>query len=98
MNQLEKKIQLLHDQRKKLDDRLNTLLQERNKTILKVLDQLPPITLDTATLIGGIMDVCERASHDKKQVEVWRQAGATFCKARQHSKTAVISNPASKAA
>jgi hypothetical protein len=64
MNHLEKKIQLLHDQRKKLDDRLNTLLQERNKTILKILDKLPSSTLDTATFIGGLMDVCERARHD----------------------------------
>jgi chromosome segregation ATPase len=98
MNHLEKKIQLLHDQRKKLDDRLNTLLQERNKTILKILEKLPTASRDNTTLIGGIMDVCERARHDQTQVEVWRQAGATFCKARQHSKTAVISNPASKAA
>jgi chromosome segregation ATPase len=98
MNTFEKQIAQLQEQRTKLDQRLNKLLQKRNKTICKILDQLPTDRLDTATLIGGMMAVCERATQDQTQAEVWRQAGAKFCKARQHSKTAVISNPASKAA
>jgi Conjugal transfer protein TraD len=103
MNHLEKKIQLLHDQRKKLDERLNKLLQDRNKVILKVLDKLPSSALDTATLIGGLMDVCERATQDQTQAEVWRQAGATFCSkrsAKQHFKRSSSQsvNPPTKAA
>ena len=53
---------------------------------------------------GGQLKVLEgRAGTGKSTVlkpvvEAYQQAGATFCKARQHSKTAVISNPASKAA
>ena len=98
MNTFEKQIAQLQEQRTKLDQRLNKLLQERNKTILTILDQLATDSLDTATLFGGMMDVCERTSHDQTPVEVWRQAGAKFCKARQHSKVTVARNPATKAA
>ena len=98
MNTFEKQIAQLQEQRTKLDQRLNKLLQARNKTILKILDQLPTDHLDTATLIGGLMAVCERATHDQTQAEVWRQAGAKFCKDRKTIKASVAANPAQEAA
>jgi chromosome segregation ATPase len=98
MNSFEKQIAQLQEQRTRLDERLNKLLQERNKTILKILDQLPTDSLDTATLIGGLLEVCERASRDKNQAEVWRQAGAKFCKVRKNGKTALPGNPAHETA
>ena len=98
MNTFEKQIAQLQEQRTKLDERLNKLLQERNKTILKILDQLPTDNLDTATLIGGLMEVSERATQDQTQAEVWRQAGAKFCKARQQPKAFLARNPSTKAA
>lgn len=98
MTPFERQIAQLQKQRTQLDERLNKLLQERNKTILKILDQLPTENLDTATLMGGLMEVCDRATQDQTQAEVWRQAGAKFCKARKNAKAPLPDNAAHEAA
>lgn len=80
MNLIDLKLQKLALKSSQLEEEMKSLALKRNQQLLKSLEKLPIHSVDTYTLIGGIIDVINRSQNDAQQKEEWHQLGASFLK------------------
>lgn len=80
MKNIEKKINALTVKKKALEEEMTRLKAKKNQALLDLLDTLQDTTLDSYTLIGGLLDVIKIANENTQKKEAWHTAGATFCR------------------
>lgn len=78
MDTLSKKIEKLQKKKESLALELSTLIEERNKELMKVLEHLKTESLHPYTLIGGLLHVASEAKKNPEAEETWRKAGEKF--------------------
>ena len=87
MDALQKKITSLQKKIEKSKDEINSLLEIRNKELLKALNQVPSPALDPNILVGGLLHVCEQAATQPELAQLWREKGQKFRRNKTNSKT-----------
>jgi len=85
---------------KKLEDlkeKKSALQEQEDKIKAEILEELSEtlmaaqaIEIDFYTLVGGILDVIEKAKNGSKDTEVWKQAGERFFRARAKKKNGKV--------
>lgn len=92
MNALQKKIEALNEDKRKIDEKIKALQKQNHEELVKALDILPLLSIDRPTLMGGLDFILSESKTNKEQAEVWRQAGLKFCKVFSSSKARKVSS------
>ena len=82
---LENKMAKLVTQKKKVEQDLMALKDQRALEVGRCVKQIDFQNMASVTIVGMILSALDTASEDKK--EVWHKKGQTFCRGKRASKT-----------
>jgi len=77
-----RKLEELKSKKLALQEKEDKIKSDILNAISETLIKTQAIEIDFFTLVGGILDVVEKAKQGDKITEVWKQAGQKFCKVR----------------